>query len=380
MMDVRVLFRQRLKTFLLELIRYGQYVANGGVLVVVMVLVGLLSFYYRSLIGQIPESFPIPYVVAFVVAVFVTKSPHRTFLQEADLIFLTPMETRMGGYFQKAQLYNMIVQSIGLFLLLLLLLPLYYASLAQQEDTIQLAFYWAVPFLLKGWNVYSSWIYLRLPEQSRVSLYTLARFLYSFIVLAWVYSEGRLFVYEEWQYGGVVCILPVIWFHVRVQAIRKKHGYNWYRLLAMETRLRGRFYRIVNNFKDVPALQHQIKPRDWLTPVARIIPYRKQNAERFLFLRMFLRTGDFAGVYARLVLLGAVLILLLPNGYVKATVAMLFLFMSGTQLNGLWSRQRKRNDASILPFDEKQQKRSFTWVRRALLAVQLAVFALAGFW
>lgn len=375
-MDVDALYRERFKRFSEEFVRYAQYMASGGLLIVMLFLMGLLSLYYRSLVDMIPSWFPLSYALAFVLAFFVTKSPHRTFLLEADLLFLTPAETKMASYFQKTGRYNFFIQSIGLFIVLLLLSPLYQAKTGAEGG--QLWFYWGVPFVLKGWNLYSSWIILRLPDQKREQSYSLARFLFSYLVLAWVLSGGQLLTYYHVPYAGLFCILVVIWFHFKLQAIKKNHRIQWYRLLEMEARLRSRFYRIVNQFKDVPALQNEVKPRVWLIPVTKLVSYRQSHAARQLFLKTFLRSGGYAGVYLRLLALGALLVLVLPNGYAKAFVALLFLFMSGIQFAGLWNYHRRRNMYSLLPINEEQQKHAFLWLRRTLLTIQAAVCVLAG--
>ncbi|GED68793.1 ABC transporter permease [Brevibacillus reuszeri] len=366
--DVDALFRERQKRFFEEVVRYSQYVANGGLLFVVLFLMGLLGLYYRGLVDMIPAWFPMQYFLAFIVAIVVTKSSHRTFLLEADLLFLTPLETKMHSYFQKTQRYNFFIQSIGLFLVLLLFSPLY--ELGLRTTNGQLWFYWCVPFVIKGWNLYSSWICLRLPDKSRVRQYTLARFAFSFFVLTWVFGEGRLLTYQGIPFAGLLCIVLVVWFHLRLQAIKKKHSLQWYRLLEVEKGLRSRFYRIVNQFKDVPWLQNEVKPRAWLIPVTKLVTYRQANAAKLLFLRTFIRSSGYVGLYIRLILISSFLILILPNLYAKLVIALLFLIMSAIQLKGLSSHHHKRNMYALLPINEQQHKHAFRWIRRVLLATQ----------
>ncbi|MED4584313.1 ABC transporter permease [Brevibacillus choshinensis] len=375
-MDVDALFRERLQRFSAELVRYGQYMANGGVLMVAVFLCGLLAYYYPSLVQAIPAWFPVPYVLAFVLAFFVTRSPHRTFLLEADLLFLTPAETQMARYFQKAQIYNFVVQSMGLFLVLLLFLPLYQGTIGIRGAQVWL--YWGVPFVLKGWNVYSSWIVMRLPDKKQDAAYTLARFGFTYFVLAWMLSKGGFLAYQQVPYGAILWMALLIWFHFRLQQIPKKHAYQWYRLLEMENGLRARFYQIANQFRDVPSLQQRVKPRKWIVWVAKLIPYRMSNAGRILFLKSFLRSGDLSGMYIRLIVIGTFLIVILPGPLAKAAVVLVFLFMSASQLKGIGSQARHRSRSSLLPINEQQQKSAASWVRRVLLVVQGTVHILVG--
>ncbi|MFD2368736.1 ABC transporter permease [Brevibacillus sp. GCM10020057] len=375
-MDVDALFRQRLQRFMAEVVRYGQYMANGGVLMVAVFLCGLLAYYYPSLVRSIPESFPLAYALAAVFAVFVTRSPHRTFLQEADLLFLTPAETKMARYFQKAQVYNFAVQSIGLFLVLLLCAPLY--TVVPSADGVQRWLYWTVPFVLKGWNVHASWLAMRLPDKRRRAAYALGRFGFTFFLLAWMLGEGSSLAYRHIPYGAVAWMALLVWFHLRLQKIGNRHAYKWYQLLEMEDGLRQRFYQIANQFRDVPSLQRQVKARRWLVWVVRLIPYRPTNAARILYLTLFLRSSDLAGMYFRLVAISALLILLMPGMWAKAAVVVLFLFMSASQLKGVGSQSRHRARASLLPLGQQQQKHAAIWVRRVLLLTQAAVSVLAS--
>lgn len=373
-LDVNGLFRARLQEFSQEFIRYSQYMANGGVLFIALFLSGLIVVYYRDMIAAIPAWFPMPYFLAFVVAIVVARSPHRTFLQQADLLFLTPVEAKMASYFGKAQIYNCFVQSVGLFLALLILLPLYAGTMQVEEG--QLWFYWIIPFLLKGWNINSSWILLRLPDRGSLICHTLARYLLTYFILAWMFTGGAFFSYQHVQFGGLAGAVAIVLFHLRLNRIKKQHTYQWYRLLEMEHGLRRKFYRFVNQFTDIPHLQNQGKKRTWLTFFVNFVPYRKSNSARILFLKMFIRSADYAGVYFRLLVLGGLLVSFFPNLYVRAIATMLFLLMTGSQLKGLWKRQRKGRWFSIFPIAEEVQKRSFVWVCWILLLIQGGVISI----
>jgi len=177
-------------------------------------------------------------------------------------------------------------------------------------------------------------------------------------------------------YGIFIGMVLLVWFHMRLQRILKKHAYQWYRLLEMENGLRLRFYQVANQFRDVPFLQQQVKKRKWLVWVADLIRYQKSNAGRVLILKSFLRSGDQAGMYIRLVVISSFLILILPGLLPKAAVAVLFFFMSAIQLKGIGSSARHQSRTFLLPINEQQQKGAVIWVRRVLLGVQGIVHVL----
>ncbi|GAB1533840.1 MULTISPECIES: ABC transporter permease [Brevibacillus] len=374
--DVDQLFRKRFHAFSVEFIRYAQYMANGGLAFVGIFLMGLLAFYYRSIIAMIPAWFPLPYAMALVIAIVVVRSPLRTFLLEADLLFLTPHEVRLDRYFRKALVYNFAIQSMVVFIILLLLMPMYTGVVGAQG--VQLWVYWCIPLLLKGWNIYSNWTFLRLPDQQKIGSYTLARFVFSYILLAWVLSEGQFLRLGNVPFGVLICAALLIWLHSRMLTYKKRHSLQWYRLLAIESSLRHRFYQFVNNFRDVPAMQHQVKSRSWLITLTKLLPYRQSTAGRHLFTKKFIRSGDFAGTYFRLLLLSAFVVLILPSPYAKIIAGLLFLFMTASQISSLWRHQQKRNGYSIFPIRDGQMRQAFSWLRMVLLGFQGAVLVLIG--
>ncbi|WP_134685110.1 ABC transporter permease [Brevibacillus migulae] len=366
--DLDALFEDRYARFSREFIRYSQYMANGGMLFIAIFLGGLIALYYRDLIAAIPPWFPVPYALAFVVSLLVTRTPHRTFLLEADLLFLTPLEHRMEAYFRKTRRYNWMVQSIFLFLLLLLFFPVYQANM--QSDSVQLWFYWLVPIILKGWNVHSSWILLKLPEQRSLTSYALARYLFSFLILAWVFTAGEFLRIGGWSLAGLFGTVFLIGFSIQLNRIRKQYPYQWYRLLEIENRQRRKFYRFVNQFTDIPQVGSRGQSRRWLSPFVRVVPYAQANAGRILFLRMFLRSADYLGIYVRLLVIGGLLAVLFPDLTAKAAVIVMILLMTASQIKGIWKRQRKGNGRILFPINVEGQKRSFQWVCGVLLLIQ----------
>lgn len=366
--DLDAIFQDRFARFSREFIRYSQYMANGGMLFIAIFLGGLIAVYYRDLIAAIPPWFPVPYALALVISLVVARSPHRTFLLEADLLFLTPLEHEMETYFQKTKRYNLIVQSILLFLVLLLFLPVYQEKMP--NDSVQLWVYWIVPFFLKGWNVHTSWILLKLPEQKSVTVYTMARYLFTLLILAWVLTTGEFLSFQGWPLAGLIGAVFLIVFHVQLNRIRMQYTYQWYRLLDMENAQRRKFYRFVNQFTEIPQVSNRGQSRRWLSYLVRLVPHGKTHAAKILFLRMFIRSADYLGIYIRLLAIGGVLAVLFPDVLAKAAVLVITLLMTASQIKELWKRQRKGNWRILFPVNVEDQKRSFMWVCGILLLIQ----------
>lgn len=372
-MDVQAIFRERFARFTKEFIRYSQYMANGGMLFIFIFLSGLMSVYYRELIAAIPAWFPVPYALALVFALTAVRSPHRTFLLQADLLFLTHVEAQMERYFRKTRVYNFIVQSIFLALLLFLLLPVYRATTAITQK--QLWLYWLMPLLLKCWNIQSSWTLLRLPDRRKLAAYSLARFVLTYLLLVWALTGGAFLSYAGVPFAMLLAIAGLVLLQIRLGRIRLEHPYQWYRLLEMENGLRRNFYRFVGQFTDVPWLNRHGKTRPWLSFLLRFVTYQQAHCARYLFLRMFLRSSEYAGVYTRLLLIGGLLVMMFPDLPAKLMSTVIILLMTGLQLKGLWERQRRGSWFQIFPMSEALRKRSFVWVCSLLLGCEGALIS-----
>jgi len=65
-----------------------------------------------------------------------------------------------------------------------------------------------------------------------------------------------------------------------------------------------RLYRIANMFVDVPALKERVSRRKWLDFVLSMIGEKRTYL--YLYTRTFLRSGNYFGLYMRLLVIGGV--------------------------------------------------------------------------
>ena len=124
MFKVEELFSSRFGATLGEWLKYGKYIFNGHLMIVLLFLIGYVAFSYQSWLQAIPEGFPILEVVSFVLAIFITYSSIFTYLLNADRVFLLPLEKQMNQFFSKAFLISTMGHAFLLFLVLGIVMPL----------------------------------------------------------------------------------------------------------------------------------------------------------------------------------------------------------------------------------------------------------------
>jgi ABC-2 type transport system permease protein len=359
--EIENMWKERFNTFYREASRYWSLIASSGLLFTVSILVILGVIYYRDFLAWIPTWVPIPEVLAVLIGFMVTKGSHRTFLKEADLLFLIPLEKEMDRYFHKVQAYNLIVQCIVVFAVLLILSPLYSSKVAVGNQNLW--FYFLIPLLLKGWNLHSSWITQRVQDDNRVLVHVIFRFMFNTLFLLWFFKNGSVVFLIGFS-------IAVILFYIAEKRVREKHAYHWLKLLDMERSLQARYYSFINFFVDVPHLQSKVKKRAWISGITKWLPFHSSQAYRYLYLKTFFRANEYFGIYVRLTVIGAFIVYWVPDIYAKGLTYILFLLLTGTQIRSLWGHHARQFWQSIFPLSAQRQKDAFIWLHFCLLLLQ----------
>ena len=139
------------------------------------------------------------------------------------------------------------------------------------------------------------------------------------------------------------------------------------------------FYRLANLFTDVPKLKNQVKRRKWLDSLLVRIPFQQDQAFTYLFMRTFLRSGDYWGLFVRLTVIGAGAIYFLTFGIGQVIMAVLFIYLTGFQLLPLWKHHQYHSMLELYPLSESRKAFSFLSFLRKVLFSQSILFALVLF-
>src|SRR5699024_11172789 len=136
------------------------------------------------------------------------------------------------------------------------------------------------------------------------------------------------------------------------------------------------FYRIANMFTDVPHLKSRIKKRRWLVSMANRLPFGKKFTYDYLYRIAFIRSGDYLGMYIRLILIGGLFIYLVSNELLKMLFALLFIYMSCFQMMTLFQHYRTNIWIDLYPVDHSLRRQAITkWIFQ-LTFIQTILFAI----
>jgi ABC-2 type transport system permease protein len=365
-MDAKRIWFFRMKEYWIKAGRYIQYMLNSLIYTVIITVI-IAAYYYAKWLNEMPTSFPVPFVLAIIFAFFLTRGQVRTFIKEADLVYLLPHEHKLKPYFNLSLLYSILFQLYYLGILFFILGPLYFKYELADKMTYSVAIVAFV--LLKVWNMLLKWYVLRIADDQYRKSDTIVRFTLNFLFVYLMIVEANVFL--------IIALIGLILFlYLYYQnKFTKKFRLKWETLLQIEQHSVGKFYNLANLFVDVPHLKLKIKKRPILTKLLNILPVKRQTFT-FLYTHAFIRTGDYLGIYIRLLLVGVLLIVFIPNDIAKTAISLLILYLSAVQLLSLRKHYDLKLWTQLFPVTVRDRLNSFNKVNASLLLVKGFILAL----
>src|SRR5699024_11137838 len=176
--------------------------------------------------------------------------------------------------------------------------------------------------------------------------------------------------------AGMATILFVFLFIYVFSLSRKQVSINWPLLVEKDQGRLQSFYRLANMFTDVPHIKSPIKERKWLVSfVSQMVPFQKKYTYDYLYRITFLRSGDYLGMYVRLLIIGGLFIYFVPNEWMKLIFVLLFLYMSSFQMITLYHHHRTIMWIDLYPVELIERKRAFMKWLYELSFIQVILFS-----
>lgn len=369
MFNAQELFKQRLSAHIKELSRYGKYMFNGHIAIVLLFLISALAVVYQQWLAQLPQTFPSEWIIIGVFGFLMVYNPIRTLLAEADIVFLIAAEEKMRAYFRSTVLYSFVMQLYVVILVAAALGPLYFHAFPLRSGWVYIA---TIVLLLvfKAWNTIASWWMYMIRDRSLRLIDRFIRFLLSTAVL-------MFFIQEEMLFAAIVTILYIGLFLYVYRITHHNVSIPWDELIRFDQQQMNRFYRIAHLFTDVPHMKNTFKERKWIAPfIRKRISYGQTYTYTYLYRLSFLRSGDYGGMYIRLLVIGGGLLFLIPNEWMKLLVGLLFIYMSMFQLIPLYGHHRMMIWTDLYPVEEVDKKRAFRSLIDSLTWIQIGLFTL----
>ncbi|MGX8236452.1 ABC transporter permease [Exiguobacterium undae] len=353
-MTSSVLWRTRYQTAMAEMTKYTRYMANGGLLFTVyfVVLYGLVV--YGRFLDQLNPDFPGNLVMGSLFILLAFYRSTRTFLVEADQVFLLPVLPDLANYMKRVRVYN--------------------------------AFYGLIRAIIPFLAV--SVLYVRTEDTTPVELFVL------FFALSMVGAAANLSKLEGVGHrivllyatgAGILVMLGMGLFSIVVTSLllltiylKKQDQLPLMDWISLEQESRDRFYRIANWFVDVPRLSTTYKRRRLLSHLVEKIGFDHKRTFDYLYLKQFIRSTDGIGLIVRLTLIGVIFMWLgKDNAWLVTLAVPAFGGLTSFQLAPFTRAIDSHLLTRLLPFgDATASKRK---VLRLASFLQVVILSLAGF-
>ncbi|WP_199880743.1 ABC transporter permease [Bacillus massiliglaciei] len=366
-MDIQLLWKERFIGFSKEIQRYLKYIFNGHFAFVLVLGLGGLAYYYSNWVKTLDSGFPAVPIAAFILTVVLTNSPVHTFLKEADTVFLLPLETKMGSYFQRSIFLSFILQGYILLFVFAAIMPMY--AKVTGAGIGNFIFLLLAMLILKLFNLNNHWLALKFPESSAVTWDWLVRFVINLVALYFLLNEHTL----------LFAIIPVLLhpvLYAYYKSAVKGNSLKWERLIHLESKRMLAFYRVANLFTDVPKLRGKAARRKWLDWLLGFVPYRQASSYMYLYARTILRSNDYLGLLVRLSIIGSVVLYVVSNLWAVILVTLLFLYMTGIQLLPMWKVHELKIWVSLYPLPAVMRQQAVLKLIAYFLLAETVIFAL----
>lgn len=366
-MNSQQFWKSRFVEYVREMQKYLRYIFNGHLVFVMVLALGGGAYYYSNWVKTLQSDFPVAPIMAVILAILVTRSPIHTFLKEADIVFILPLETKLKSYFNRSILLSWMIQSYLLLFVLAALMPMYAKVIgANLHDFIRL---FILLLIIKFFNLYISWYVLKYQETSTNRIDLFIRFFVNGVLLYFVINQAMILL-------QVLTLLLLIGLFLYYLFATRKKILKWDRLVSLERKRLLSFYRIANLFTDVPSLAGKVARRKWLDGFLALIPFGQQSTYSYLYARTFLRANDYVGLLVRLTIIGSVIIAVLSNIWTYLFVTLLFLFMTAIQLLPAWKVHEWKIWVSLYPISDRMRETAvIKWISYFLM-VEEVVFVI----
>ncbi|MDQ0232303.1 ABC transporter permease [Metabacillus malikii] len=365
MKSIDEIWKTRLNHHINETRSYLKYMLNDHLLFVFIFLAAGGAVAYSGWLKTVPSDFPAIHLMALTFALIVASSNVRTLVKEADIVFLIPMEHKLKAYFKKAFIYSFITQCFVLVVLIIVFSPLYFAVTPANGGDLLICLLFIL--LIKYWNLRMSWKMEFYSESSTRLVDLFVRFVVSLCTIFFAFSD-------EYMYS-IVLIVVMFLYEVYFSKQVRARAMKWDQLIKKEDARKQSFYKIANLFTDVPKLKKRAKRRQYLDWLLKQVKYNQENIFDYLFIRAFLRSGDYSGIVMRLTIIGAVVLYVINNELIgNSLVVILLSFLTGIQIMSLYKHYDLIELPSLYPKAESRKLSSFLQIIYKVLLGQLFVY------
>lgn len=339
-------------------------VGSGGTPLVMGILLIGLYFSYRILLSQMPPDFPIDWMIIIFLALCLYGYSYRPWIQQADLVFLLPMEGRMKPFIRIAFIYSSSMALVRLAVIFFLLFPIYLTRVGTFAE------WWGLVGLVSILQIWNLWMYIYEDFRSlQLSTWAIRgiRFLINGFILIFAIHP-----YHSWL--GIALLVPILHSFWIWKTTQTEH-LPWVLWKNREQKIVSRWRSMASWFVELRGIERPVHPRNGLIRFLKyLFPTKKPFS--YLYLRTWIRRSDLYAIYFRLLIWAGILLISLPYEWVPWVILPLTIWLYGSQMPHLITHQSYPLWIKLYPISQTETLLSWLKLTRSLLIS--FTFLLAG--
>ncbi len=368
MKNLRDVWSSRFMHYIGEVQKYMQFIFTGHIAIVLVFLIGAGGYQYSEWLKVVQSDFPAETLIAVFIGVLLAFSRPTTLLREPDQVYLLPLESKMSLYFSKALAWTFWSQVWIVAIVYIVSIPLLKAVTDLTTGDIWSIFLLVI--VLKYISVRGEFSY-RYSERGQ---------------MVWVDRLIRAIIFAAAVFMGLqaqllLSIVATVISIIYIIVFRKKSAGEpvpYEHFVKLEQNRMMSFYRFANYFTDVPHLHGSIRRRGWMDWLYKFVPYGKNNAQKYLVFRTFVRTDDHFYLWLRLTAISAVIAAFVDIPIVTWIVAAALSFATTIQLKqALLSSGEFRMDM-LFPLPDNARQLAVKQIVRLAMITQAIIVGLCA--
>ena len=346
---------------------YRKYILNSHLIMFLLIVCGGVMFNYSNWL-EIASKLELQLVlisVLMLMAYILTTIKVKTFIKEADTIFLLLLENRYKEILSKLIAPTVVTKIVIAILFIGSVYPIISKLNLLKTNFILFVVNILIIIIIGTILKYKKVIYSQLELKDFITIFLI----YLLTTLIFVYTTFLNFA----------CILIVFYYIISLKKLQ--NNINWYSASDYDTARNEKYLKFINMFVDVPINVTKVARRkyfDIFLPKLTKAKFNSNYAYKYYYLRAFLRQENTIFLLIRLMLVASVIIYSFNNAIVSFIVIIAYNYLVIIQILPFYKKINDSLWSNILPVREEIKFKNFSQIILTIMSITsflLLIFA-----
>ena len=377
MSNIENIFADRRKKEQELKLTYSKYIFNSHLIMFLIIVLGAALINYSKWIAIASqfELYSVLIAAAVAFSYFLVSTKIKTYIKEADAVFLLPLEKYYKNVGKKTVINITLVHIVAFVIFYFAVKPI--TSIIGTVD--KLAIFMLILVILLN-NLLK---YFQVIHYKEIIWVKILQFFVIFIQIISVFVVNTYILIID--LAGIVALAFATYLilknsrNVGSKEDQEKYIVKWAEAAEYDKHRMESYLKFVNMFVDVPLSGVKVARRkyfDVLLPKLTKDNFNKENSFKYYYYRVFLRQENTVYLALRLMLLSGLIIFSFKNPYVSAVVIISYSYLTIIQLVPLYKQMSNNIWHSILPVDESIKIDSFKKLLTVVMLITTILLAL----